>query len=171
MVWNLQKNLIFPSACFPSVRKKNFDVRVYTPHALSTIKKREITAGDLHGHIEMFFNGKWYSDFKSPVSSWNNGNSIYKSKKFFRFSDCKGQDIVFNNIIDFISSGPISTANAGDEISNVSEEKIPAYKSIVIASNDGIVNNVNKLKFYSSADPSRSSTSAALTFSKYSFVE
>lgn len=56
---------------------KNYDIRVLQPK-----DRREA------GHIEIFLDGRWYSDFKQHISLWNGGFSKYSSKKLYRYSNC-----------------------------------------------------------------------------------
>jgi len=56
---------------------KNYDIRVLQPK-----NPREA------GHIEIYIDGNWYSDFKQRISLWNGGNSKYSKKTLYRYSNC-----------------------------------------------------------------------------------
>jgi hypothetical protein len=64
---------------------KNYDVRVLKPTGRCGNE-----AVDKHGHIEFFYNGKWYSDYKQNGSSYENDKSrstrCYASQTTYRLS-------------------------------------------------------------------------------------
>jgi hypothetical protein len=64
---------------------KNYDVRVLKPTGRCGNE-----AVDKHGHIEFFYNGNWYSDYKQNGSSYENDKSrstrCYASQTTYRLS-------------------------------------------------------------------------------------
>ena len=57
-----------------NVQPKNYDVRILLPRKRSH-----------YGHIEVFYRGNWYSDFRQPGSLWNVWPKEYSRIQFYRF--------------------------------------------------------------------------------------
>lgn len=104
----------------------DFDVRVMTPKNKSEA-----------GHIEIYFEGTWYSDFKQKISLWNGGDSKYSSRKLFRYSDCRAANININ-LLDFFSGALFSEACAADAPNKeVVDENTPfPAKEVLLAESD-----------------------------------
>ncbi len=57
-----------------SVHPRNYDVRILLPRKRSH-----------YGHIEVFYRGNWYSDFRQPASLWNVWPKEYAGIQHYRF--------------------------------------------------------------------------------------
>ncbi|VVM07428.1 hypothetical protein MAMC_01587 [Methylacidimicrobium cyclopophantes] len=57
-----------------NAQPRNYDVRILLP------RKRHHC-----GHIEVFYRGNWYSDFRQPGSLWNVWPKEYSRIQFYRF--------------------------------------------------------------------------------------
>jgi hypothetical protein len=79
---------------------QNFDIRVLKPR-----DSRE------SGHIEIFYEGKWYSDFIQDASLWAGGNGKYIAKSLYRLSPCAPRAL-FRELIHWIASCLLSSAHA-----------------------------------------------------------
>jgi hypothetical protein len=79
---------------------QNFDIRVLKPK-----NSRE------YGHIEIFYEGKWYSDFIQDASLWSGSNGKYKAKSLYRLSHCAPR-AQFRELIHWIASCLLSSAHA-----------------------------------------------------------
>lgn len=69
---------------------QDFDVRVSQP------KK----GGSTWGHIEIFYEGRWYSDFKQSRSLWDNDEdgSYYSSMKIYRLGKASPVSLMMENL-------------------------------------------------------------------------
>jgi hypothetical protein len=111
----------------------DYDIRVMTPKNKSEA-----------GHIEIYFEGTWYSDFKQRISLWNGGDSKYSSRKLYRYSDCRNANIKMN-MLDLLSSAFISEACAAD----VPDKKVvdentpfPAKEVLLAESSEWVIKDV-----------------------------
>lgn len=57
-----------------NVQPRNYDVRILLPRKRSH-----------YGHIEVFYRGNWYSDFRQPGSLWNVWPNEYSRIQHYRF--------------------------------------------------------------------------------------
>ena len=73
---------------------QNYDVRVLLPK--NEIKENK-QPFEIYGHIELYYNGNWYSDFNQGGSIWDNevayakgdpSKNHYGSSKLYRLSNC-----------------------------------------------------------------------------------
>lgn len=62
------------------LQPKDFDIRVLQP------TKKWIKADHPWGHMEIYYQGSWYSDFKQRSSLWESGN--YSKYSGFRLGEC-----------------------------------------------------------------------------------
>jgi hypothetical protein len=67
----------------PGKKYKDFDIRVMQP--LPTCSNKDAA---IYGHIELYYNGTWYSDFKQAGSAWENNHKskCYKSMTIYRLT-------------------------------------------------------------------------------------
>ena len=102
------------SSCYhlqdPDTREPflNFDVRV--------LEKADKNA---FGHIEIYYNGTWYSDFKQRTSEWNSGR--YINKNLYRLSKCSQSSFIKHQLLELIKSHILQEANAEDTINTASK--------------------------------------------------
>ena len=67
---------------------RNYDVRVLEGNASPT-----------YGHIEIYYNGRWYSDFQQGASLWDNGLNSFDKKRVYRLSDCSKRTSFINQYL------------------------------------------------------------------------
>jgi len=54
-----------------------------------------------YGHIEIYFDGHWYSDFQQDTSLWNDGTNDFDKKRLYRFSNCeKRTSFIFHFLLN-----------------------------------------------------------------------
>ncbi|MEO5666793.1 MAG: hypothetical protein ABIR96_01905 [Bdellovibrionota bacterium] len=61
---------------------QDFDVRMMQPN--------KAVQGSVHGHVEIFYKGRWYSDFKETQSQWDANRTRYRDMTIFRLGDGSG---------------------------------------------------------------------------------
>jgi hypothetical protein len=101
---------------------QNYDIRVLEPKDSSHA-----------GHIEIYFDGKWYSDFQQKLSLWNNGVSKYKSKTFFRLSDCSRRTSFIKAFLKALGEGIISESCANTPNITFGEDKPIVASDLLLA--------------------------------------
>jgi hypothetical protein len=67
---------------------QDFDVRVLQPSS----------SGNPHGHIEIFYQGQWYSDFKQGGSLFDYNSGRYQSAKTYRLSPKTSASIIIKKL-------------------------------------------------------------------------
>lgn len=121
------------NSCFkPSVDNgvfKNYDIRVLQPK-----NPREA------GHIEIYINGGWYSDFKQRVSLWNGGNSKYSQKTLYRFSNCSTA-MLDKSILNLLARIIFNEALAEVEI-NDDKTPFPSHTEILAQSKNWTIKEI-----------------------------
>ncbi len=109
---------------------KNYDIRVLKP-------KNPKEAG----HIEIYLDGTWYSDFKQRISLWNGGNSKYSQKTLYRFSNCKTAMLNLH-YIHLIAQHFLSEAMAEDKEIEDDETAFPSKVVLLAESAEWMIKEV-----------------------------
>ena len=61
----------------------------------------EGSASPNFGHIEIYYEGRWYSDFQQETSLWNGGTNGFDKKRLYRFSNCeKRTSFIFHFLLN-----------------------------------------------------------------------
>jgi hypothetical protein len=131
--WTKGSGSCFAEAKDTGTPFSDFDVRVMTPKNISEA-----------GHIEIYFEGTWYSDFKQRISLWNGGDSKYSSRILYRYSDCRAAHIRIN-MFEVLSNALISEACAADGPNKeVVDENtpFPAKEVLLAESGEWIIKDV-----------------------------
>lgn len=114
------------NSCFKKARDtadfQNYDIRVLEPKDSNHA-----------GHIEIYFDGKWYSDFQQELSLWNNGVSKYKSKTFFRLSDCSRRTSFIKAFLKALGEGLLSESCANTPNITFGEDKPITAPDLLLA--------------------------------------
>jgi hypothetical protein len=101
---------------------QNYDIRVLEPKDSNQA-----------GHIEIYYDGRWYSDFQQKLSLWNNGVSKYKSKTFFRLSDCSKRTSFIKAFLEALGEGLLSESCANTPNIAFGEDKPIAARDLLLA--------------------------------------
>lgn len=102
---------------------QNFDVKVLPPTA---------NGGSVHGHVEMFYNGVWYSDFRQTRSGSANIKR-YKPGRVYRMQASCNKSAssqidkdVWTSLWDLVMNSAVAKSN------KTSEDMIPSPKKILL---------------------------------------
>jgi hypothetical protein len=85
-----------------------------------------------YGHIEIFYKGRWYSDFPQNNSLWYSSPERYSTMKIYRLSEAGGIAMFLRRGFEIASAWIIPTANAAEGDS----KKIKASRSEVANAQD-----------------------------------
>ena len=109
---------------------KNYDIRVLQPR-----NPREA------GHIEIYVDGNWYSDFKQRMSLWNGGNSKYSKKSFYRFSNCSTAALE-KSLFNLLAQILLTDAEALEAEINDDQTPFPSHTEILAVSKNWTIKEI-----------------------------
>jgi hypothetical protein len=83
---------------------QDYDVRVLQP----------TPGGSEYGHIEIFYQGRWYSDFPQNSSLWDSSRGRYSTMKIYRLAEAGGIAMFLRRGLEIAGAWLIPSANAAE---------------------------------------------------------
>lgn len=101
---------------------QDYDVRVLQP----------TPGGSEFGHIEIFYQGRWYSDFPQNASLWDSSRGRYSTMKIYRLAEAGGVAMFLRRGLELAGAWLIPSAQAAEGDS----KKVKARRSETAAARD-----------------------------------